>query len=190
MWGTLTLMDEPEDSLSMTKYEEMCEAAKNARKEFLAYQQRSWGYFGAIINGLQTHCGVPVDKITYLKWNGHQEEARQYLAAEEGMKYALPGAIDYDEINGFWNLGILITVTPDNVFPKQWVTFALCIKEQNQTPLVKIGLDGKAQLVQLENLGARNQYCEMIAEQVIKAFSDPTEPGSKVIGFALGTGPS
>ena len=43
----------------MTKYEEMCSAAKTARDEFFADRQRIWGYFGSVVNGLQTHCGFP-----------------------------------------------------------------------------------------------------------------------------------
>jgi hypothetical protein len=108
------------------------------------------------------------------------------LPPEDGGTYVFPGAIEYDETDGFWNLGVLITLTPDNTFPKQWVTFVLHIKEQNQAPLVKIGLDGKTQVVLLENGNARNHYCELLAEQVVKAFSNPTQP-SKVIGFVIGT---
>ena len=182
-------MDEPEYSLSMTKYEEMCEAAKSARKEFLAYQERCWGYFFSIIGGLEDHCGVPEDKITYLKWNGLRDEKRRYLAAEPGVTYALPGTIDYDETDGFWHLGLRIVLGPDNVVPKPWITFALCVKEQNQTPMVKMGINSKPQAVHLDDENARNQYCEIITEQVVKSFSNPTDPGSKVIGFVTGTGP-
>jgi hypothetical protein len=172
----------------MTKYEEMCDAAKTARDEFEAYRKRCGVYFWGLIGALQSHCGVPPEKFTFLKWNGEREEARQYLAAEPGMKYTLPGAIDYDELDGFWNLGVLTTLTPDNVFPKQWVTFVLCIKEQNQSPIVKIGLDGKTQVVDLSNVDARNQYCEILSEKIIEAFKgDPTKPAVKTIGFVLGT---
>jgi hypothetical protein len=84
----------------MTKYEEMCDAAKTARDEFFAYRKRIWGYFGSVINGLQTHCGVPPQQITYLKWNGHQGEARRYEPPSDSPTdhYTLPGAIEYDEV--------------------------------------------------------------------------------------------
>jgi hypothetical protein len=171
----------------MTKYEEMCSAANNARKEFLDCQQRCWAYFYSIIGGLEDHCGVPKEKITYLKWNGQRDGTRRYLPAEPGITYTLPGAIDYDETDGFWHLGLRIVLGPDNVAPKPWVTFALCIKEQNQTPMVKVGIDGKPRTIFLDNENARNQYCEIITEEAVKAFSNPTEPGIKVIGFVTGT---
>jgi hypothetical protein len=85
----------------MTKYEEMCAAAKVARDEFQAYRQRVFGYFGKVVLSLETHCGVPSEKIDFLKWNGQQGGDRKYLLVESSMP-TWPGAIAYDEIDGYW----------------------------------------------------------------------------------------
>jgi hypothetical protein len=45
----------------------MSEAAEAARKGYLDYQQRGWGYFGTIMNGLTQHCGVPQDRMVWMK---------------------------------------------------------------------------------------------------------------------------
>lgn len=54
----------------MTKYEEMTNAAKEARIAYGQYRERSWRNLWAIVGGLEDLCGVPQDKIVYLKWNG------------------------------------------------------------------------------------------------------------------------
>jgi hypothetical protein len=171
----------------MTKYEEMCAAAKTARNEFDAYRIRCVGYLGGIIGALQSHCGVPSGKITFLKWDGQREEPRNYLAADPPMKYALPGAMEYDEEDEFWHLGVSISLTENNFFPKQWVSFVLCVREQNQVPVVRTGLNGKAQVVRVDNEDARKKYCETLTDRIVETLRDPAKPELKAIGFVLGT---
>src|ERR1700677_3812757 len=110
----------------MTKYEEMCNVAKAAQADFIGYRQRSEDHFMLMLDGLQAHCGVPPKSISFLKWNGKQGEARQYLPADSTQIYGVPQALDYDKTDRFFHLGISITLTPGNVLPNDYISFLLC----------------------------------------------------------------
>jgi hypothetical protein len=169
----------------MYDYQAMCDAAAEARNEFLSYRDRCFGYFGTIIKGLIEHCGVPKDQLIYLRWNGLQGESGRYSKADSGA-YLFHSAAVYDESDGTWRLCIQMVLTAANTFPKQHVTFVLFVAEQNGSPTVKIDPNGKPQVVHLHNVAARNAYCETITEQVMQTFSDPKKPTPKPIGFDIG----
>ena len=75
----------------MSPYEEICLASTNAIKRWSEYRERSWGYLAAIIRGLVTHCGVPEDKISYLRSNGLHGNERKYSPPNDGGQYTLMG---------------------------------------------------------------------------------------------------
>ncbi len=66
----------------MANYTDMCNAARNAQLQSNALRERAFGYFAKILQGLITHCGVPQEAITFLKWNGEAGAKRCYLPAE------------------------------------------------------------------------------------------------------------
>jgi hypothetical protein len=172
----------------MTKYEDMCTAAKTAKDEFFAYRQRCWNYFGSVVEGLQMHCGVPSETITYLKWNGQQGDARSYSPPSDSptARYTLPGAINYDEADGFWHLGLNINLSP-NAYPVRHISFLLCANEQNGIPMMRMGLDEKPQMVPFEHVIARDMFCDRLMERLTQVFREPIKPATKKIGFLLGT---
>lgn len=171
----------------MTTYKEMCDVAALTRKEHNDYQQRAWGYFISIVKGLVEHCEIPDDRIVYMKWNGRVGEDRVYSMDRDGGRYTLVGAVDFDLSDGFWHLGVKIILTPANSFPHQYVTFLLCVNEQNKVPTVKIGLNAKPRIMHFENLTERDAFCDEIADSIVKDFTEPQKPTDGRIGFSVGT---
>jgi hypothetical protein len=170
----------------MPNYQDMCIAAKNAQTEFFAYRDRCFKYLNLIVEGLHSHCGVPDDQITYLKWNGKEGTERWYSPAENGRVYSLPGAVAFDESDGFWHLGLSIGLTPENELPKQRVAFVICVAEQGETVQVKMGIDAKPKTVFIHNEQARNLFCEGIAQGAITAFNEAKKkPKSDTIRFRV-----
>jgi len=170
----------------MSNYQQMCEAAATARKSYLDYQQRVWGYFAAIMNGLIQGCDVPQERIVYMKWNGLEGDDGHFAVADDNTQYALPGAIAYDRRDNSFNLGVLIYLTPANQIPRQHVTFGLWISEKNDVPSIRVGRDGKPKLVPLKDEAARNVFCDEVAQQIVEASAFPPKANQKTIGFDIG----
>jgi hypothetical protein len=169
----------------MSSYQEMCETAETERKGFLEQRDRCWGYLFSIVSGLLDHCGVPQDQLAYLKWNGLHGTARRYVDAGDDGEYTLPGATDYDTEDGCWHLGVRIGLTPHNTFPKQYVAFVICVSEQNNFPVVKIGINEKLKHVHLSSEGARNLFCDGLVQQAVKAIANRNTRVSRTIGFEV-----
>jgi len=171
----------------MSNYQQMSEAAEAARKGYLDYQQRIWGYFSTIMNGLTQHCGVPQDRMVWMKWNGIDGPGGHFAIADDGMRYALPGAITYDDHDNSFNLGVLIYMTPATHLPRLPVAFGLWISEKNGVPSIRVGRDGKARLVALQNEVQKNSFCEEIAREIVEAYAFPPNENQKSIGFDIGS---
>lgn len=171
----------------MSNYQQMSEAAAAARKGYLDYQQRVWSYLFAIVNGLITHCGVPENCMVWLKWNGIDGPDGRFTFPDHGGHYTLPGATTYDARDNSFNLGVLIYMTPENHNPRLPVTFALWVSERNGTPLVRIGRDGRARQVELQDEAQRNLFCEDIAREIVEAFAFPSKEDRRPIGFDIGS---
>ena len=173
----------------MSKYEEMREVADTARKVWIQYRDHCWGYMSLLVNGFMAYCEIPVDMdhITFLKWNEDRgEEQGRYKQAEEGMNYTLLGATVFDSEDEYWHLGVCITLTPPNVLPPQWVSFALCVTERDGKPLVKIGVPGKPRQIDFADLEQCNAFYESIVENIKESFRDSKKSSSKKIGFVVG----
>ena len=170
----------------MTAYDDLCKAAEAAEVEFQAYRQRCWSYFGWVIDGLKSHSGVPGQSIVFLKWNGKKGEGRGYLAREDQTTpfYTLPGAAGYDESDGYWHLGICISLAESFL---GHVSFLLCTNEQNGEPMLRMGLQERPEPVSIDDTAAQKLCCDKLMKRLTKLYSDPTKPGSKAIGFVLGT---
>lgn len=167
----------------MSNYVQMSEAAATARKSYLDYQTRVWGYFGAIMNGLIQCCGVPQEHIVHLKWNGLEGHGGRFT--EDGGHYTLPGAITYDSRDNSFNLGVRIYLTPANHMPRQFVSFGLWISEKNGVPSIRVGRDEKPKLVNLKDELARNVFCEEMAQGIVEMFALPPKENQKTIGFEI-----
>jgi hypothetical protein len=171
----------------MSKYEEMRDAADTARKNWSQNRDRCWGYISTLVNGLIAYCEIPepLDRITFLKWNEATGERRAYREAEDGMRYTLPGATVFDREDGYWHLGVCVTLSPPGTLPSQWVSFALCVTEHEGKPMVKIGIPGKPRQIDLNDPRQCNEFYESIVDNIKSSFSDSRKSDSKRIGFVV-----
>jgi len=169
----------------MTKYKELQQAQKDAAKSWYDFRERSWRYYFKFIGGLIDYCAIPDAHLTYLKWNLESGEDRRYTEAEGGSKYTLPGALEFDEEGGFWHLGVSITLSEPGHFPVRWVSFLLCINEIEGKPVVRIGLDGKGQTLDMDDEGQRGALYESIVNQWLKMFAEPRKRKAKTLGFSI-----
>lgn len=103
--------------------------------------------------------------------------------------YEVPmAAAEFNEEDGFWRVAVRILLTPRNVFPPQQVTFVLCVSEDQNSPVVKIGINEKPKHVHLGNENAVKLFCDGLSQLVILAVSHPmlAAPNApKSYGFAV-----
>ncbi len=163
----------------MANYSDMCNAARNAQLQLYARKERAFASFSKILQGMITHCGVPQEAITFLKWNGEGEENRLYLPAEEGQLYSMQAATQFDESDKYWHLGVRIRLSQ-----LQFVTFALCVGEEDGALKVKAGNGGEPQNFALDSEAEIKMICNSIAEAVILVYSDPRNSTMKEVGFS------
>jgi hypothetical protein len=157
----------------MSQYDEICRASSNAVKTWNEYRERSWGYLSMIVRGLITHCGVPQEKITFLRSNELPGEQRRYRPPEDRGLYTLPGAVTFDEEDNSWHLGVAITLSPAGTFPERWVGVVLCVTENNGQATVRLGKNGKPRTIDFNDPHQCADLCDEIAEFLRAAFDDP-----------------
>jgi hypothetical protein len=169
----------------MSQYDEICQASSNAVKTWNEYRQRSWGYLITIVRGLITHCGVPQEKITYLRSNELPGEERRYSPPEDGGHYTLPGAVTFDEEDNSWHLGVSITLSPAGTFPERWVGVVLRVTENNGQAIVNLGKKGKPHTIDFNDPKQCADLCDEITDFMKAACDDPRKITEKsaVIGF-------
>ena len=78
-------------------------------------------------------------------------------------------------------------MTPATHLPRLPVTFGLWISEKNGIPSIRVGRDGKARLVALQNEAQKNSFCEGIAREIVEAYAFPPKENQKSIGFDIGS---
>jgi hypothetical protein len=169
----------------VSKYEEIRDVAAAARKSWISQRDRCWSYMGNLVNGFVKYCGVPFGQITYLRSNEASGELRAYREPEDGGRYTLLRAIVFDDEDGYYHLGLCVTLTPPNVFPPQWVSFALCVTEKDGKPTVKIGFVGEPRQIDLNDASQCGAFYEGIVESLKQCFRDPKKSNSKTIGFGV-----
>jgi hypothetical protein len=120
-----------------------------------------------------------------LRWNEKMGDLSRYLEAEDGRVYTLAGATVLNESDGFFHLGIRITLSPPEMFPPHSVFFALCVADHEGKAQVKTGHEGKPRLIDLSNANECDEFYDDIVKGVKQCFGDPQKPGSKIIGFSV-----
>jgi hypothetical protein len=176
----------------MSKYEEMSAVAVKGRKDFADYRQRSWQNFSRLVRGFIDYCGIPQDRIMYLRWNRLTGEDREYQEPRDGGRWALPGAVEFDEEDGYWHLGLCVTLTKPGTFPPMWFAFTLCISEQQGKLMVKTGLiEQPRTLDPLDTFDCAQLY-EDIVDVVMARMKEPERrlEQRKKIGFDVPPLPS
>jgi hypothetical protein len=162
-----------------TKYEEMCDAARNAVNEASNYRERCWNYLASLVNGLSSYCTFPQESVRMLKWNELDGPASAYEEPESGGVYNVIGAATLDN-EGFWRLGIRLALVG-----MVSVSFPICVAEQNGQTVVKVGSAGRIYKVDPSDQNACTPLYDEVVQKVITSFADPKRPRTKVIGFTL-----
>ena len=177
----------PED-LRMSKYEEMARAAATAQTDWNQHRERCLGYLKLLVNGLMTYAEIPPDQVTFLRWNGATADERKYSEAVEDDPYTLLDAIALDEADGYWHLGLRISLLHSGALLPRWVSFVLCAAEQDQKPMVKISVEGKPIQIDLNDAGQCNAFYETIVEGIKQCFRAAPADSSpqKTMGFEVG----
>ena len=172
----------------MSKYDEMARAAANARTDWNQHRDRCVGYLKFLVNGLMTYAEIPPDQVTFLRWNGETGDDRKYSEAVEDDPYTLMDAIALDEADGYWHLGLRISLLHSGALLPRWVSFVLCAAEQDQKPMLKIGVDGKPIQIDLTDAAQCNAFYETIIEGIKQCFRPPAADSTseKTMGFVVG----
>ena len=168
----------------MSKYEVMCQAAATARKNWYEYRDRAWGYIGTLLTGFYEYCDIPLDRITYLRWNEETGEGRRYTPADGNQDYTLPGAIVFDPSDDYWHIGLSIPLTPVGRYPQDRFGFVLCVREKDGAVYVRVFLKGQARQINVEDPISRATVYDEIVNHTIRFFRD-TKKAEKEIGFAF-----
>src|SRR5690242_982703 len=135
----------------MSKYEEICDVAVKARKDWIARRERCWKYMASLTNGFIGYSGIPREQVTFLRSNEAKGEERTYLEAEPGRVYSLLGATVLDKEDDYYHLGVHITLGPASVLSALWISFALCVTEEGGKPKVKLGFSGEPRQLDLDD---------------------------------------
>ena len=160
-----------------SKYEEMCDVATTARKEWLARRERCRQYMVSLVTGMLSYCGIPQDRVAYLRWN---EQEESYAEPEKG-KYLLPGAMSFDD-SGDCRLGVCIILTPPGTFPERWASFGLFVSEQDGKVLASVG-PKKPLPIDLKDSSQCNKFYDAIVNSVKQSFTKSEGAGEDLIGF-------
>jgi len=164
----------------MTKYEEMRNAVMGRRRTWIDMQERCFGYLGFFAGGLIRYIGAPNDRIEWLK---KAEEEVRYSPAEGGSRYTLPGAIQFCEEDGYWHLGLAITLSESGVFPQLWYGFVIMLKEDGKEVLIKTGLEKKEWRILPDRIGNCDEVFERIATVSLERLTQGNLSQSQGIGF-------
>lgn len=167
----------------MSKYDELCQASREAERKGGEYRERCWRDMTAIVTGFVSYCGIPANRVTFLKSNGLRGEQRTFSAPKDGERYGLVGATEYDKDDDFWNLGICIDLKPPSVLPSRWISFAFFLTERNQKTVVKLGALGKPHEVETSNSAQCEAFYDEVVDTLKGAMSDPRGKQAKAIGF-------
>ena len=163
----------------MSKYEEMCQSVIEAQNRDAEYRDRCWRQLATLYNGFLQYTQTPANRVTLLKWNGHDDETSRFSPPESGIgAYTIQGAAVLGS-DGFWRLGIRIFLEP-----MATVWFAFFVAEQDGHPVTKVG--DKTYRVDLDNSATRGQLYDDIVERIKDAFKGKKQ-NSKAIGFVVET---
>jgi hypothetical protein len=160
-----------------SKYEEMCDVAKTARKNWSAHRDRCRQYMATLITGLLRYCGIPNEAVKFARWD---ESSETFIEPEQG-DVAYPALMHFDE-TADCRLGVYVTLTPPGTFPARWASFVLFVSEKNEKVYARLGPD-KAIPIDLNNELECAKFYEGIVANIKRAFTEPPDDRRDSIGF-------
>jgi len=120
-----------------------------------------------------------------MRWDKDQQLYRE--PDGDNQKYQVPGAIEYDAEGDYWHLSVAITLTPRGSFPRQWVSFVLCVSEADDgKPMARVSLIGQLRQIDFADPQQCNALYDFIVDSTKRSFREG-QKSAKAIGFAVGS---
>jgi hypothetical protein len=161
-----------------SKYEEMCDIAETARKNWFVRRDHCRQHTVSLVVGLLSYCGIPNEAVRFLRWN---EKEQVYSEPEKG-NYLLPGAMVFDDA-GDCRLGICIVLAPPGPsFAEQYVSFGLYVFEQAGKVMAQLG-PSKPMPADPSDSAQCSKFYDVVVDCIIRAFTEPQKSAADKIGF-------
>ena len=113
----------------MTKFDELCQAYANSRKNYFNYQSSCHEFISRLIKKIIKYLEIPEEQVKVIPL--HQE-------AKDQCDYSVTEAMHLED-DTFWHIGLLITLYAEDSLPRQPVLIWLITKRNNDLFLVKLG---------------------------------------------------
>jgi hypothetical protein len=161
----------------MSKYSEMCEAAGVARKNGLEFRERCWHNLHLLIEGFKADCEFP---------GGQCEIVPLDKPVTAGAVTNVVGAAHFDPKDGYWHVGLVITLKVPNQSPQR-LLIRIALTERAGKVLVKTGTNDKPREIDLGNAGQLKAFYDEIVDDIKKYFTAEPDfddkPSLKKVGF-------
>jgi hypothetical protein len=154
-----------------SKYEEMYDVAKTARKNWVAHRERCRQYMATLVTGLLRYCGIPNEVVKFSQWD---EASETFVMPEEG-NVLYPSIMAFDE-SGDCRLGLCIAL------PGRFVSFGLFVSEKDGEVNVALGPE-KARPIDLGNELECAKFYERIVTDIKKGLTRSSGGSGKATGF-------
>ena len=162
----------------MTKYDEICEVSRVAGQDWIETRKRCWDHMTKFVNGFLKYCGIPKDRVVYLRWNKLRGAQSLYTGLGQGEGYGfIPPAMEFDDDNGFWRLGFKI------FFKHQELFIPFFVNDRNGKAVIKVGIAGNARLVDLTDTQQREAMYEHLIRRIKQYLRNPLK--ASAIGFTV-----
>ncbi len=146
----------------MSKYEEICQAYRKSRREFLKYEETCRVFASELIEGI----------IDYFEWPRDQEITFIQLGEEMNPTdrfYALAGAMQMDD-ESFWHFGVELTVhEPAGIYPQPFL-LSFYIKKTGPIFIVKLGPKGEEIKIHEDRRGELSPFYDAVYVKIVSFF--------------------
>lgn len=163
----------------MSKYDEMVEAARASRQNWVAKQQRAFQNIGEFVGSFAEYCSIPPDRIHFMPW----DEQEQVFRRSGDRIYGVASAHYFEEKDA-WGIGITIVFGSSNQILNERVSAGLYISEEADKVFVGFG-GGKPRQFDFDDEKRRSEFYEEVVEKIKQAFREPRSEISKQIGFSI-----
>jgi hypothetical protein len=160
----------------VSKFKEMCQARVQCTKRWGEYRERSYRNLATIAVGLRDYCEIPQACFSYSPLDKEPEE---------GMRYAIVGAIHFDGADNYWHLGVVIALTEaPSPFMQSRALLEIALREQAGKVLVKLGRNGTPREIDLTSEKQCAEFYDIIVG-VVKQYYERDPDGALDDGSSL-----
>jgi len=146
----------------MSKFDEMCEIYRTARKGLIEYEEECRSFSRELVD----------DMIDYFEWPRGQEITFLQLGDEinpNNRFYALAGAMRMDD-ESFWHFGVELTIEePTGAYPQPFL-LSFFIKKVGPHFIVKLGPTGKEIKIHEDRRGELEPFYDAVFVQIAEFF--------------------